>query len=182
MSWENRLTVGALDDDNGDFEGAGPDGTDIEVGTDWLKSNTACEVDDEGGSGVTTYNGSDFCAKIHTATGADPFMRQLGATFGAAFTASKWYKISYDYKILNAPSAQIRVVNAGGTLDKRINLTSAVWASDRFVFQVVDDPAGMRCYVYSCIGVEDGTEVLWIDNVIIKPHRKRRIISVHEII
>ena len=74
MSWENRLTYGDLDDDNGDFEGAGADGTDIEVGTDWAKARLSGEVDNEAGSGVTTYNGSTFCAKIHTATWDNPLL------------------------------------------------------------------------------------------------------------
>lgn len=163
-----RITFGALDDDNSDFEGAGADGTDIEVGTDWVKSNTSAEIDNEAGSGVTSYNGSDFCAKIHTATGNTPSLRMDGVNLDAAFTVGDWYELSYDYKLLNCTDARVRILNAGSATDVNKILTSTSWASDSFVFQVVGNN-DMYLLLYSHYGTdEDGTEVVWIDNVSIR--------------
>ncbi len=161
------LTYGALDDDNSDFEGAGPDGTDVSTNTNWFKVSTSCEIDDEAGSGVTTYNGSTFCAKIHTATDDYPKIILHGPLLDAVFTLGEWYEISYDYKVANVTAAWMRVRNDAGLLATKA-LTSAVWTTDRFIFQVVTD-TNMQINPYSHLGTdEDSTEVVWIDNVSIK--------------
>lgn len=177
MSWENRLTVGVLDDDNGDFEGAGPDGTDISTNTDWIKFALSAEIDDEAGSGVTSYNGSTFCAKIHTATGDYPHIYLAGANVDAAFTVGEWYEISLDYKTLNCTDANFRLSNAGFVTDVNISLTSVVWTTTKSVFQLTgNNDITLRLLSHNNTD-ETGDEVLWVDNVSIKPHRKRRIIG-----
>ena len=161
------ITAGALDDDNGDFETAGVDGTDIETNTDWTKSNTSAETDNEAGSGVNTYNGSDFCCKIHTGTDDYPSMVISGADFEAAFTAGEWYEVSYDYKVAAVTDGYVRIRD-GDALDEGKALDSESWATDRFLFQV-GQTAGMRIDVYSHNGTdEDGDEIVYIDNISIK--------------
>lgn len=162
------ITLGDLDDDNGDFEGAGADGTDIETNTDWNKTSTSAETDNEAGSGVNTYNGSNFCCKIHTASDDHPRIALAGADFDAAFTVGKWYEVSYDYKVLDCTTAKVRVVNAGDELDEEKALTSTSWTTDRFIFQVVDN-TDMVLQVFSHVGTDEtGNEVVWIDNISIK--------------
>ena len=177
MSWENRLTVGDLDDDNGDFEGAGGNGTDIETGTDWVKARLSAEIDNEAGSGVTTYNGSDFCCKIHTGTESNPLIYLSGVNLDTAFAVGNWYKISFDYKTLNCTTAKFNLYNSGAAVDLFLSLPSISWTTRKYVFQLVgNNDVNIRVLLHHG-GGENGTEVLWIDNVSIKPHRKRRIIS-----
>ena len=162
-----RITYGDLDDDNGDFENAGVDGTDISTNTDWEKINISGEVDDGAGSGVTTYNGSAFCAKIHTATGDFSSIRLLGVNLDAAFTVGDWYELSYDYKTLDCTYAKLRVMRAAGTIFLT-NLTSVVWTTSKIVFQLTVDN-DMRIDIFPHYSsTETGNEVVWIDNVSIK--------------
>jgi len=163
-----RITYGALDDDNGDFEGAGADGTDISTNTDWLKYCCSAEVDDEAGSGVTTYNGSTYCCKIHSAIGDYPNIVMSGVNLHAAFTVGDWYEISFDYKVLNCTGARLRVCNAENETDINSQLTSTSWTTIRQVFQLIGNNE-MRLYVYSHGSTNPtGNEVVWIDNISIK--------------
>ncbi len=163
-----RITYGALDDDNSDFEGAGADGTSISTNTDWGQYHCSAEIDDEAGSGVNTYNGSDFCCKIHTATGKYPANSLIGANFDAAFTVGEYYELSFDYKVLNCTDARLRIKNAAGTPLDYINLTSTSWDTEHHVFQLLTD-ADMELNIYSHVGTDEtGNEVVWIDNISIK--------------
>lgn len=170
-----RITQGDLDDDNGDFEGAGPDGTDITGAgvTDWTDPLGSCshEIDDEAGSGVDTFNGSDFCAKVHTPTAAASYIELSGADFDAVFTLGESYRLSFDYKTLNivaADAAKVRIFNAGLTLDESIDLTSAIWTTPVLTFTVIDNTdMTLRIYVFD-VAVPDGDEVVWIDNIEIR--------------
>jgi len=164
------ITFGALDDDNGGFESAGADGTDIQTGTDWEKHNTAAEVDNEAGSGVTTYNGSDFCCKIHTATDINPNIHLEGADFDVLFAEGETYTISFDYKMSNCTKAMVRIKNAGLTVDENSGyLTSTSWTTDSFTV-TCDSDLDMIINVYSHNGADkDGTEIIWVDNISIMP-------------
>jgi hypothetical protein len=162
---EELITKGDLDDDNGDFEGAGADGTDIETGTDWNKGNTSAEVDNEAGSGVNTYNDSDFCCKIHSATDNYPQINLNGANFDALFTANKKYRIQYDYKVSNCVSARVLITNDGGTLYTYKSLSSESWTTDSFTFET-DTDLDMSLQIRSHNGTDEtGDEVVWIDNI-----------------
>ncbi|KKK49677.1 hypothetical protein LCGC14_3132640, partial [marine sediment metagenome] len=125
------------------------------------------EVDDEAGSGVTTYNGSTFCAKIHTATGNFSSIRLLGVNLDAAFTVGDWYELSYDYKTLDCTYAKLRVMRVAGEIFLT-NLTSIVWTTSKIVFQLTVDH-DMRIDIFPHYSsTETGNEVVWIDNISIK--------------
>ncbi len=161
-----RITYGALDDDNGEFENNGGDGEAIATSTDWTTSNTSAEIDDEAGSGVTTYNGSTFCAKIHTATADHSRIRLRGANLVAAFTLNNWYEISYDYKVANTTDAYFGVWRDSEFLVTK-DMTSETWTTDRFIFQAANI-TGLAFRVYQAQAGHTGNEVVWIDNISIK--------------
>jgi len=164
-----RITLGDLDDDNGDFEGAGADGTDIETGTDWSKINCSAEVDDEAGSGVNTYNGSDFCCKIHSVTLGKGRIVLQGANLDAVWTIGQRYRIQFDYKVASTTKAVIRVSNDGATLDEEYSLTSTTWATAGFNFTVINNTdIVIEVSPYWAISGETGNEIVWIDNMSIK--------------
>lgn len=151
--------------DDSDFENAGADGTDIETGTDWVKVNTSSEIDNEAGSGVTTYNGSTFCAKIHTATDDFPRIQIEGANLDAMFTIGKFNRIYFDYKVENAPNAQIRVFGSGAGSDEEKTISSTSWVTD-FIDITIIGNNDMQIHFYSHRGSDEtGNEVLWVDNV-----------------
>ena len=166
------ITAGDLDDDNGDFEGAGADGTDIETGTDWTKSNCSAETDNEAGSGVNTYNGSDFCCKLHTATGNSPHIIISGADLDSAFGEGEIYEITIQYKTASDGVVGSAVVlkDGDGTTLLSETLASATWTESTFVTDSpVGNVTGMKLYLYLENGTdEDGDEILFVDNVSIK--------------
>lgn len=162
------ITYGDLDDDNGDFEDAGGDGTDIETGTDWVKSSCSAKIDNEAGSGVNSYNGSDFCCKIHTGTDDIPFIKLEGVNIDAIFTVNKKYRISYDYKVENCTDATMRIANVGTATDEEKSLTSTSWVSNSFTF-TMDDNTDTRILLYLHKAADPtGDEIVWIDNISIK--------------
>lgn len=161
-----RITYGALDDDNGDFEGAGADGTDVSTNTDWVKYQTAAEIDNEAGSGVNSYNGSTFCCKIHTASGDNPSMYITGANFDAAFTVGEWCELSFDYKTLNCTNARLYLQNTATAHTLILqSLASVAWTTVKGVFQVTpDNDMSIQIYSHYAAG-QSGNEVVWVDKI-----------------
>ena len=163
----NLIIGGALDDQNGTFETGGSDGDDVSTGTDWVKSNTAAELDNEAGSGVNTYNGSTFCAKIHTATGNYPSIALSGANFESQLTIGKRYRVSFDYKVGGTQgSAGSYARLTTGSVTTNLTLASTSWTSVSMESDPIPATASAELRFYSEVGTsEDGDEILWIDNV-----------------
>jgi hypothetical protein len=163
----NLIIGGALDDQNGTFETGGSDGDDVSTGTDWVKSNTSAELDNEAGSGVNTYNGSTFCAKIHTATGNYPSIVLSGANFESQLTIGKRYRVSFDYKVggTQGPAGSyVRLTT--GSVTTNLTLASTSWTSVSMESDPIPATASAELRFYSEVGTaEDGDEILWIDNV-----------------